>query len=129
MKKLLIGLALLLSLAACTSVNQTGTMQVGPDESKQIIESNSQWRAKLHISDMKAGYAGNLMRAQAKILNKSGSTQSFQYKFKWFDKSGFEVAVDGRPWTPMTITGHESKAVQALAPNPSVAYYKVLVQN
>ena len=127
--KYLLPLTLCFALTACTSVNQTGTVEVTPTETKQIIESNSQWRAKLHISDMKAGHAGNLLKAQARIKNISSKTLTFTYKFKWLDKDGFEVAVDGRPWIPMTITGYESKTVQALAPNPSVTSFKILVQN
>ncbi len=125
----LLPLALVLALAGCSSVNETGTMTLSGDESQQIIESNSSWGAKLHISDMKAGQAGNLLKAQARIKNTSKKIVNFNYKFKWLDKNDFEVAVDSRPWTPMSITGYEAKTVQAVAPNPSVTSYKILVQN
>ena len=127
--KYLLPLAILISLTGCTSVNQTGTLETSGDGSKQVIESNSQWRAKLHISDMKAGHAGNLLKAQARIKNISSKTLHFTYKFKWLDKDDFEVAVDGRPWIPMAITGYESKTVQDLAPNPTVTSFKILVQD
>lgn len=118
------------SLISACAVNETATVEVGQDGTKQIIESNSGLlAASLEIVDTKVGYSGDLLRVQASIKNDSRSALSFRYKFKWLDKDGFEVAVDGRPWTPLTITPYESKSVQALAPNPTVKAFKILVQD
>ena len=126
----LIFTAFLASILSACAVNETATVEVGPEGSKQLIESNSGFlSASLSISDTKTGYSGDLLRVQATIKNDSRSDLSFQYKFKWLDKDGFEVAVDGRPWTPLTITAYESKSVQALAPNPTVKAFKILVQD
>jgi len=113
------------------AVNETATVVVNEDGSvAQVIESNSNvLAANLKIADTKTGFVGNLLKAQVEIKNDSGSALSFQYKFKWLDKSGFEVAIDGRPWQPLTITPHESKVVQGIAPNASVNSFKILVQD
>ena len=112
------------------AVNETATVTVNDDGTSQVIESNSGLlSSSLTIADTKSGFVGNLLKAQATIKNDSGSALNFQYKFKWLDKNGFEVAIGGRPWTPITITPHESKAVQAVAPNPSVNSFKILVQD
>jgi len=113
------------------AVNETATVVVNEDGSAtQVIESNSDALASnLSIADTKTGFVGDLLKVQVDILNDSGSALSFQYKFKWIDKSGFEVAIDGRPWQPLTITPHESKVVQGVAPNPSVNSFKILVQD
>jgi len=113
------------------AVNETATVVVNEDGSAaQVIESNSNvLAANLKIADTKTGFVGNLLKAQVEIKNGSGSALSFQYKFKWLDKSGFEVAIDGRPWQPLTITPHESKVVQGIAPNASVNSFKILVQD
>lgn len=124
-----LSLCCVLLLSAC-AVNETATVKVGPDGKTQIIESNSGiLAASLSIVDTKTAHSGNLMKAQATIKNESRSALNFQYKFKWLDKDGFEVAIDGRPWTPLTITPYESKSVQAVAPNPTVASFKILVQD
>ncbi|TNC81847.1 MAG: hypothetical protein C9356_06850 [Oleiphilus sp.] len=126
----LAGVAFIASVISACAVNETATVEVGPDGTKQIIESNSGLlAASLEIVDNKVGYSGDLLRVQATIKNDSRSALSFRYKFKWLDKDGFEVAVDGRPWTPLTITPYESKSVQALAPNPTVKAFKILVQD
>lgn len=128
LKASILGLAV--SLSAGCAVNETATVTTGPDGTIQTIESNSGLlAASLKVTDTKVGSAGNLMKVQATITNDSRSALSFQYKFKWLDKDGFEIAIDGRPWTPLTITPHESKAVQAVAPNPGAKAFKILVQD
>jgi len=125
--------ALLLAGALMTgcAVNETATVTKDADGStKQIIVSNSGFlSANLRIADTTMGKAGDLLRVQATIENQSGGDLTFQYKFKWLDKDDFEVAVDGRPWQPLTITGYESKSVQAVAPNPTATSFQILVQD
>ena len=118
------------AMSGC-AVNETATVNVEPDGStKQLIVSNSGFlSANLRIADTKIGKAGDLLRVQATIENQSSGDLSFQYKFKWLDKDDFEVAVDGRPWQPITITGYESKNVQAVAPNPTATSFQILVQD
>jgi len=123
-------LGVVLALSGC-AVNETATVTTSSaGEQSGVIVSNSGFlSANLRIADTKTGKAGDLMRVQATIENKSRNDASFQYKFKWLDKDGFEVSVGGRPWQPLTITAYESKAVQAVAPNASATTFQVLVQD
>lgn len=118
-----------LLLTGC-AVNETATVSVDGTGTQQIIESNSGFlAASLEITDSKVGYSGDLMKAQVTIKNGSRSDLNFQYKFKWLDKDGFEIAIDGRPWEPLSITAYESKSVQAIAPNPTAKSFRILVQD
>jgi len=118
-----------LGLLAC-AVNETATVVVDGSEATQIIETNSGVLSdSLRISNTNIGYAGNLLKAQVTITNDSSDHLDFRYKFKWLDKDDFEIAVDGRPWTPMLISPYESKNVQAVAPNPTATSFKILMQN
>ncbi|WP_250656708.1 YcfL family protein [Alkalimarinus coralli] len=117
------------AMAGC-AVNETATVTVNDDGTTQIIESNSGLLSdSLSIADSKTGFVGDLLKAQVSIKNDSRSDLNFQYKFKWLDKNGFEVAVDGRPWIPISITPYETKTVQGVAPNPTVNAFKILVQD
>lgn len=116
-------------LAGC-AVNETATVKVDGNEKQQIIESNSGFlAASLEITDTKVGYSGDLMKVQVTIKNGSRSDLNFHYKFKWLDKDDFEIAIDGRPWEPLSITAYESKTVQAVAPNPTAKSFRILVQD
>jgi len=134
MRKIILKTVLLagvsMSMLGC-AVNETATVVVNDDGSvTQVIESNSDLLASnLKIADTKTGFVGDLLKAQVEIQNDSDDALSFQYKFKWLDKSGFEVAIDGRPWQPLTITPYETQVVQGVAPNPSVNSFKILVQD
>jgi len=133
MKKMVLNAAMLLGVSSVMlgcAVNETATVTVDGNNVTQVIESNNGALASdLSIADTHTGYAGNLLKAQVGIRNDSSDDLSFQYKFKWLDKSGFEVGIDGRPWIPITITPFETKTVQAIAPNPSVNAFKILVQD
>lgn len=134
MRKTILKFAMLASVSMTMlgcAVNETATVVVNDDGSvNQVLESNSAMlAANLMIADTKTGLVGDLLKAQVEIKNGSRSALSFRYKFKWLDKSGFEVAIDGRPWQPLTITPYESKVIQGVAPNASVNSFKVLVQD
>lgn len=137
MKTIAIGRRALLGLAVCLyvllagcAVNETATVTVNADGSQRIIESNSGLLSdNLKVVDSKTAYIGGLLKAQATIKNDSSNALNFRYKFKWLDENGFEVAVDGRPWTPLSITPHESQSVQAVAPNATVNTFRILVQD
>jgi len=127
--KPLVILGVSMSLLAC-AVNETATVVVDGTGATQIIETNSGVLSdSLRISNTHTGYVGDLLKVQATITNDSNDDLDFRYKFKWLDENGFEIAVDGRPWTPMLITPYESKNVQAVAPNPSANSFKILLQN
>lgn len=125
-----VGIALIsASLVAC-AVNETATVSIDGDQATQIIETNSGILSdSLRITNTATGYAGDLLKVQATITNDSSDHLDFRYKFKWLDKNGFEIQADGRPWTPMLISPYESKNVQAVAPDPRVNTFKILLQN
>jgi len=117
------------ALSAC-AVNETATVKVEGQTVTQVIESNSGVLSdNLQIIDTHTGYAGDLLKAQVSIKNDSGDGLSFRYKFKWLDKAGFEIGVDGRPWTPISITSFETRSIQAVAPNASATTFNIQVQN
>ena len=123
-------LTFLVSIVASCAVNETATVTVEDGKVTQIIESNSGVLSdSLRIADTHTGYAGDLLKAQVSIKNDSSDDLSFSYKFKWLDKAGFEIAIDGRPWSPLNITAYETKSVQAVAPNPTATTFNIMVQN
>jgi len=134
MLKIKLKMAILTGFSVLTlgcSVNETVTVVVQDDGNlTQTIESNSDLLAEnLMIAGTKTAFVGDLLKAQVEIKNASDDRLSFQYKFKWLDKRGFEVGIGSRPWHPISITPYESKMVQGVAPNPSVNSFTVLVQD
>lgn len=126
----LLGVVLISAGVTACAVNETATVVVDGNQATQIIETNSGLLAdSLSITNTNTGYAGDLLKVQATITNDSRKHLDFRYKFKWLDKNGFEIAVDGRPWIPMLISPYESKSVQAVAPNSFANSFKILLQD
>lgn len=99
-------------------------------DTEHRIESNSGLLAsKLTLEEAWTEHKGDLLHVQALIKNDSSDQLSFQYQFKWFDQNGFELATDGRPWTPMTIAPHQLRSVQALAPNANATKFSLQVRD
>lgn len=122
------GLLTLAVLAGCTSgtVGSGTPTDVAYDTS---INYNSVILAtRLKVSNILTRQQNDLLQVSVELHNHWDLSLDFQYKFKFYDKDGFEVSTDGRPWIPIVLTGNETSSVQALAPNPSAVSFKIFVQ-
>lgn len=109
---------------ATISESPEGIVQIDP----HIVVDNFQLAQGLKIEDIKSQFAGDLLKAQVTIVSKFNKDRRVQYKFLWFDAQGIEINPGSLPWTPLMLSGKESKAVQALAPNPSVREFKISIR-
>ncbi len=127
----LIMAAITATIISGCSAGATGTMK--PNESGEyepFIEYNSaQIQSRLSIVDIRQRTVGNIMQVSADLHNSWKWKLDFQYKFKFYDKDGFEVNPDGRQWAPIVIAGNEVSTVQAVAPNPSAITFKIIVRD
>ena len=124
-------LALLLAamLAACSATNM-GRMEVDEDGQTitKVYSSNSLLASRISVQDLKQKTVGDLLYIQATLENDWKFELDFQYKFKWFDKDGFEQAPEGQPWRQVVMTGRSQNSVQAVAPNPSAVRFEIWVR-
>lgn len=128
MKKLFVGLLAVLLLAGCSASNMA-QLETQEGQPKTVLHSNnSMLSSRLSVSHIITGYAGNLMKAQATLENRWKFELDFQYKFKWFNQAGFEIAPQGEPWHQLVMGGRTQANVQALAPNPSAVRFEIWVR-
>ena len=78
--------------------------------------------------DLKQRTVGDLMQVQATLQNGWRFELDFQYKFKWFDANGFELAPESQSWRQLVMAGSSQANVQAIAPNPSAVKYEIWVR-
>ena len=118
-----------LLMAGC-ALNETASVMLHGNRLTQVIESNSgALSVDIKIREILTTHEGDLLKTQVSIINNSDDIVGFRYKFKWFDEKGLEVAIDRSPWTPMTISPFETKAIHGVAPKPSVNAFKILIQD
>lgn len=127
---LLTAIATIIFIVGCSS-GATGTLK--PDENGEFasfIEYNSaQIQSRLTIVDIRQRKVGDILQVSADLQNDWKWQLDFQYKFRFYDKDGFEVNPDGRQWAPIVITGNDIATVQAVAPNPSATSFKIIVRD
>lgn len=126
---LLIPMLVLALLGGCSASNMGS---YGPDQNgqnQQVLKSNNALLySRLRIEDLKTRKRGDLMQVQATLENMWKFELDFQYKFKWFDKDGFEINPEGQPWQQLVMAGRNKTQVQGVAPNPSATRFEIWVR-
>lgn len=124
----LLVLLVALLLGACSASNMARLETRDGVTETAVHSHNALLSSRLGISNIVTGAAGDLLRVQATLENKSLFEIDFQYQFKWFDKNGFEIAPEGEPWHQLVMPGRTQANVQALAPNPSAVRFEIWAQ-
>lgn len=127
----LAALVLSVALLGGCSAGATGTMK--PAETggyETLIQYDSvQMQSRLEIQDVRTRKQGDLLQVSVDLRNRWKFELDFQYQFRFYDKDGFEVMPEGRPWTQLVINGNGVSTVQATAPNPSASSFKIIVKD
>lgn len=71
---------------------------------------------------------GGLPQAKAILLNDSGSTTKFEYKFVWFDANDMPVDENDRPWRPVTLKGKDTVSVGGTGPNDRAKKFQIQIR-
>jgi uncharacterized protein YcfL len=128
------GLLLALLATACAGAGTTPNIlhvQAGPSgvSSKQV-EVNDKFLARaLTFGDVsvKALAAGSSIEAQVIVKNERDQDVMFEYRFLWYDVSGYELS-SVTSWMPAMLTGKEARGFKSTAPGPNAAGFKLMVR-
>ena len=116
LKKIFILLALIY-LAAC-----------GNNDKPYVEYENTSMDRYIEVGEPRSRRKYDMLQFSVDLTNKTSNQLKFQYKFKFFDKDKFEVAKDGRPWTPVTLSAKETTAIQVTAPDNTVVGAKIYIK-
>jgi uncharacterized protein YcfL len=123
-------LALLAALVAGCSASNQATHAPDDDGNYQTVlkSNNSMLQSRISINELKKRRVGDLLQVQATLENQWKFELDFQYKFKWFDKDGFEINPEGQPWQQLVMGGRTQANVQGVAPNPTAKSFEIWVR-
>ena len=128
MKSILAPLGAVLLAVALTACSTSNMARPG-DDGEVVLHANSTLLGnRLSVERLQEKTVGDLMYVQATLENGWKAELDFQYKIKWFDKDGFEVAPESQPWRQLVMAGRSQNNVQAVAPNPSAVRYEIWVR-
>lgn len=112
-------------VAGCSASNMA---RPGEDGEPRLYSNNSTLANRLAVEALQDKKVGDLLYVQATLENGWKFELDFQYKIKWFDRDGFEVAPESQPWRQLVMAGRSQNNVQAVAPNPSAVRYEIWVR-
>ena len=112
-------------LAGCSASNMA---RPGDDGEPRLYSNNSTLANRLSVEALQDKKVGDLLYVQATLENGWKFELDFQYKIKWFDRDGFEVAPESQPWRQLVMAGRSQNNIQAVAPNPSAVRYEIWVR-
>ena len=114
-------------MVACTTVT---TAEKGIDEKgdPRVEYKERNFSTKIAVLNLKERKVGDLLQVSAALRNKWRMSLRFQYQFRFFDKDGFPLEQEGRPWTPVLVAGGDEINVTAIAPNPSAKTFTIVLQ-
>ena len=122
-------LALIVVGALTTACSDMKTVKAGDgSQVKYQVIATGDTEDRLKILNVVAAKAGDLAKASVELQNDSSFSWKFEYRFKWYDAAGMEINADSTAWTPVSIMARETKSLQALAPNPTAATFKLFLQ-
>jgi len=116
------------AVGACATSGVVGESDPSGEKSELIEIQNKSLAKKVSIQNFKTRVVNDLLNVQVEIESQFSSTQEFQYKFSWFDATGFEVEGEANSWRTLILTGKETKTVQAVAPNPTAKKYRMVLR-
>lgn len=111
MKKYLIAVFVILTLAACSSTPSMREMTIRMGNTDSI-----------EVTDMRSLMRNGVLTAQVTILNESKSNL-VAYRFKWLGKNGMTVT-DEESWKPVTVGKGQSTVIMGIAPTPDATDFR-----
>ena len=112
------------SLAGCATPGD-------PDEdySDRVRYETSTLEGRVVPVNLVEKYSNDILRVQVTVENPSVFETDYQYKFRWLDGDGMEVAPEGEPWKPKKLPGRGRDHLNGVAPNPSVESFELRVRS
>ncbi|PIW60441.1 YcfL family protein [Shewanella sp. CG12_big_fil_rev_8_21_14_0_65_47_15] len=126
MKRIYTGLILAAALALGGCASDTAGISVS-SLGETRIDSNS-FAQDIALESVDARRVGDLIQGSALIVSKSASDMRVQYKFTWYDASGFTIEDEASSWKSVKLHGKQQLQVSAVAPNAQAVKFDVYVR-
>lgn len=126
MKQIYTGLLLaaVLTLGACAS----HTAGISVSSLGETRVDNTSFALDIAVESVDARRVGDLVQGSALIVSKSSTDMRVQYKFTWYDASGYTIEDEATSWKSVKLHGKQQLQVAAVAPNAQAVKFDVYVR-
>ena len=130
------GLALLLGSGCRTTptVKEAPAVTVwradgGTDISREIVFSNSRLGRSLRVTEIGRRLTDHgLLNPKVTAVSTYGGTLKLEYRFCWFDATGYEIGANTNSWKPVSLQNREARTFEAVAPTAEVQEFKMMIR-
>ncbi|AKP72943.1 putative periplasmic lipoprotein [Piscirickettsia salmonis] len=120
-------LATVVLLGGCASA--PNCTEASYPQMTQAIQAKPQqlntFHGRLDINQLAVAQSGDLMRAGVRVQSHSSRENNMEYQFTWYNKNGFPIGTT--PFLPFTLYSNSNQFLQAVAPNPTAAGYRIRI--
>ncbi len=109
----------------CATAHKSAS-NVYRSENNQYVINSIPLDHKVSILGYRSKFQGNLLLASVDIQNNDQESYDLEYRFRWFDDSGFEV--QKTPWMALTLNAKELRSIQQIATTPQAESFKFFVR-
>jgi uncharacterized protein YcfL len=104
-------------LVVCTScAHRSGTV-VATYPSTDITENSRLFAKWIRVKDYNAALRNGLLQAQINVLNNRQKDCHFEYRYRWINADGMEVAEGLSTWKVVSIGAKQTAFLQGVAPS------------
>lgn len=125
MKKILLFLLVLMIFLCADDKTSSNTYE---SYNEQIIINNIPLSYNIKILGSNSRFIADLLDARVEILNRSKNRHYLEYKFIWYDSSGFEMAKYLSKWKRIRIDGSDKVVIKDLAISPKIDSFKFYIR-
>ena len=119
---------LVFSVVILVSACANHTAGISVDSAGQVRVDNSSFARNVSVTDISSRLIADVLQGSALISSKVSSDLRLQYKFTWYDASGFTVEDEASSWKSIKLHGKQQLQVSAVAPNAQVSRFDIYVR-
>lgn len=125
MKKLFISFCICCVSLYANDGSNSNTLESNEDK---VIINNIPLAYKVSIDGSNSRFISDLLDARVTLRNKDLTRHHLEYKFVWYDISGFETASYMSKWKRVRIDAKDTIIVKSLAITPKIDSFKFYVR-
>ena len=128
MNKILI-LMFMIGITGC-SVDQAQNHTVSKSKPNRVIVNTIPASKMIRVASFSTRYINDILEAYVEVQNLSMKNyeQTFEYRFRWFDKDNYEVGKNLSIWKPLFLSAHDGMKITSLAPTPEAESFKFYIR-
>lgn len=128
----------LLGVLLCVGCSNTSSnVAVGQGERSEdgtftiertVVIHDASLARRLALENAKTRFRSDLLQVDLDLRNKTRRDIKYEYRFRWLDNEGLEVAGGHSAWRPGVLGGKSVKSIQAIAPNVDATSYQIEIR-